>query len=129
MSTDTFRVATNGLVLIASPFVLGALVLLMCRVADRHLRRKVRLYDPPGWGLLRFAETCFSKETFSQVFESTLSDMQKEHIEALAASRPWKARIVLIRGYFSFWSAVVAQLPIPFIRRVYEVWKTTKIGH
>ena len=87
-----------------------------------------RVSLPPGWGLRRFAEFCFSKKTFTQVLEPALSDMQKEHFEALAAGRPWKARMVLVRGYWSFWSAVVAQLPISFARRVYEVWKATKTG-
>lgn len=94
----------------------------------RSLPKSERLSSPPGWKLLRFAEATFSKKTFTQVLEPALSDMQKEHIEALAASRPWKARMVLVRGYWSFWSAVAAQLPLSFARRIYEVWKTTKIG-
>lgn len=87
-----------------------------------------RLTAPPGWRLRSFADSCFSKKTFTQVLEPALSDMQKEHFEALAAGRPWKARMVLVRGYWSFWSAVVAQLPISLARRVYEIWKATKIG-
>ncbi len=86
------------------------------------------LSSPPGWKLLRFAETFFSKKTFSVVLEPALSDMQKEHIEALGTGHPWQARLVLLRGYFSFWSAVFAQLPISLIRRVYEVWVATKAG-
>ena len=89
---------------------------------------EVILSRPPGWGLRRFAEFCFSQKTYTQVLEPTLNDMQKEHFEALAAGRPWKARMVLVRGYWSFWSAVVAQLPISLARRVYEVWKSTKAG-
>lgn len=84
------------------------------------------VFSPPGWGLRRFADFCFSKKAFTEILEPALSDMQKEHIEALAASRPWKARMVLARGYWSFWSAVVAQLPISLARRVYEIWKATK---
>jgi hypothetical protein len=87
-----------------------------------------RVFRPSGWNLRRFAELCFSKKTFTKVLEPVLSDMQKEHFEALAASRRWKALMVLVRGYWSFWSAVVAQLPISFARRVYEVWKATKTG-
>lgn len=87
-----------------------------------------RLSSPPGWGLRRFAEAFFSKKTFTQVLEPTLSDMQKEHFDALAAGRLWQARMALVRGYWSFWSAALAQLPISFARRVYEIWKTTKTG-
>jgi hypothetical protein len=54
--------------------------------------------------------------------------MEEEHFDALQAHRPWQARMALVRGYWSFWSAVLAQLPISFARRIYEVWKTTKTG-
>lgn len=93
-----------------------------------HHRSKSPISRPPGWGLRRFAEFCFSKKTYAQVLEPALSDMQKEHFDALAAGRPLKARMALVRGYWSFWSAVVAQLPLSLARRVYEVWKTTKTG-
>jgi len=118
-----FQQPGNGLTILA--VVLAILGLVSSAVRHRSLSRVSRA---PGWGLRRFAELCFSKKTFIQVLEPPLSDMQKEHFEALAAGRPWKARMVLVRGYWSFWSAVAAQLPISFIRRVYEVWKTTKIG-
>jgi hypothetical protein len=94
----------------------------------RARRSALSVSRPPGWNLRRFAELCFSKKTFTHVLEPALSDMQTEHFEALAAGRPWKARMVLVRGYFSFWSAVAAQLPISFARRIYEVWKATKTG-
>jgi hypothetical protein len=87
-----------------------------------------RLSSPPGWNLRSFGEVFFSKKTFTVILEPALSDMQKEHFKALAAGRLWKARMELVRGYWSFWSAVLAQLPISFARRVYEVWKATKAG-
>jgi hypothetical protein len=90
--------------------------------------REPRIYRSPGWVLGRFAKTCFSKKTFIQVLEPTLSDMQLEYFEALAAGRRVKAFMVLVRGYWSFWSAAASQLPISLLRRVYEVWKATKIG-
>lgn len=111
---------------IVSTFMYGVVSLGI--ILYRRPARASHLSRPPGWGLRRFAELCFSKKTFTQVLETTLSDMQKEHVEALAAGHPWQARMVLVRGYFSFWSAVVAQLPISFARRIYEVWKATKIG-
>jgi hypothetical protein len=97
-------------------------------ISAGNLAKVSRLSRPPGWRLRRFAEFFFSKKTFTEILEPTLSDMQKEHFEALAADRPWKARMVLVRGHWSFWSAVVAQLPISLARRVYEVWKATKTG-
>jgi hypothetical protein len=88
--------------------------------------KRVGLSHAPGWGLRRFAETCFSQKTFTEVLEPILSGLQKEHFEALAAGRPWKACMVLVRGYFSFWSTVVAQLPLSLARLIYEIWKSTK---
>lgn len=104
---------------------LAAAILLEARLRATKERR---LSHPPGGKLRRFAEFCFSKKTFTVILEPALSDMQKEHFEALAAGRPWKARMVLVRGYWAFWSAVAAQLPISLLRRVYEIWRTTKTG-
>ena len=91
-------------------------------------RKVLRPLAPPGWRLWRFAEVCFSKKTFGEVLEPALKAMQREYFDALAARRPLQARMVLVRGYWAFWSAVVAQLPISLARRIYEVWKATKTG-
>jgi hypothetical protein len=112
-------------------FVLFSAFSALCMIWLAHgfgSHRSQRLSSPPGWKLLRFAELCFSKKTFTHVLEPALSDMQKEHLEALAGGRPWQARMALVRGYWSYWSAVIAQLPISLARRVYEVWKATKTG-
>lgn len=111
------------------PILYGASLLWICLHLYVEWRsEQPRFSRPTGWKLRRFADFCFSKKTFTQVLEPILSDMQLEHIEALAAGRPWKARMVLVRGYYSFWSAVVAQLPLSLVRQVYEIWKSTKIG-
>ena len=107
------------------PFVYATLFLWMWAVLRAE---KSHFSRPSGWKLRRFADLCFSTKTFTQVLEPTLSDMQKEHFDALAEGRPWKARMALVRGYWAFWSAVVAQLPIPFARLVYKIWKTTNTG-
>jgi hypothetical protein len=90
------------------------------------LRSVPRVSRPPGWSLRRFSEFCFSKKTFTRVLEPALSDMQKDYFGALAEGCRWKSRMSLVRNYWAFWSAVAAQLPISFLRRVYELWKATK---
>jgi hypothetical protein len=110
-------------------YLMAALNLLLVIVVFRLFLRRLQLVShPPGWGLRHFAELCFSKQTFLQILEPTLTDMQKEHFDALAEGALWKARMALLRGYWAFWSAVIAQLPISFARRVFEIWKTTKTG-
>lgn len=104
--------------------ILGPLLAFLVR-----LSKASRLSLAPCWSLRRFAEVCFSKKTFTQILEPALSDMEKEHNDALFAGRPWQARMALVRGYWAFWSAVIAQLPISLARRVYEVWKTTNTGN
>ncbi|HWM90810.1 MAG TPA: hypothetical protein VN493_08595 [Thermoanaerobaculia bacterium] len=111
---------------IVSTFMSGLVSLVV--ILYRRPARASRISSPHGWGLRRFAELCFSKKTFTQVLEPALSDMQKEHFEALRAGRPWQARMAIVRGYWSFWSAVVAQLPIPFARLVFKIWKATNTG-
>ena len=120
-------------VLIFEICMLGSLLLWILRlkwsqIAEAAKSKSGRVFSPPGWGLLRFAETCFSKKTFTQVLEPTLSDMQKEHFDALAEGYLWKARLALVRGYVSFWSAVAAQAPLSILSLLYKVWKATKTG-
>lgn len=81
------------------------------------------IHTAPGWTLHRIADFCFSKATVESVLGPTLRDLQLEHLEALSEGRMWKARWVRCRGYWSFWSAVVAQLPVSLVKRIYELWR------
>jgi hypothetical protein len=97
----------------------------------RLARRESGLVAPirsPGDSLRRLAQLCFSKKTCSRVFEPTLSDLWTEYIEALGANDLWRARLVLLRGYGSFWATFAAQLPVSVLRVVVELWKATRIG-
>ncbi len=113
-------------------------VVLGSRIQDREaMLRVVRLLKrwrgeqasgpvilrPPGVKLLSVAEFLFSATTFREVLEPTLRDLQEEHIEALASGRVGKAGWVRLRGYFSFWSAVIALAPVSLIKRLTELWK------
>jgi hypothetical protein len=61
-----------------------------------------RLHRAPGFTLLRVAEFVYSKKVFEEIIQPTIIDFQGEYVEALAAGRNWKARWVLLRGYWSF---------------------------
>jgi hypothetical protein len=116
-----------------------ALGAVRCRQAildsiDRHFfrkqlesgKRKNRIQAPPGLRLQAVAEFFFSPRTYKEILEPTLRDLFVEYCEALLINRPWKVRWVRIRGYWSFWSAVVAQLPISAVKMVYTIWKATR---
>lgn len=103
------------------PAAWRASVLALRLSGEMILARKVQA--APGSRLRSFAEFFFPRQTFQQVLEPTLRDMFDEYCNALNAHRPWKARWVRIRGYGSFWSAVIAQMPISTMKTVYRIWK------
>jgi hypothetical protein len=82
-----------------------------------------QLTGVPGGKLRKWAEFFFSRNVYEQVFEPTLRDLFDEYCDALNSHRPRKARWVRIRGYWSFWTAVVAQTPISIVKKVYQIWK------
>lgn len=88
-------------------------------------RCRTSLQRPPGARLRIVSEFFFSRRTYKEVFEPTIRDLFDEYCEALTDNRPWKARWVQIRGYWSFWSAVFAQMPISAVKVVYKIWKAT----
>lgn len=84
------------------------------------------VHAPPGWGLHRISAFLYSPKTFTEVFEPVLADMQFQYFEALAAKQPHKATWIRIRGYWTFFSHVVAQLPVSAVRMIWLAWKSTK---
>ncbi len=90
------------------------------------LRRR-RLPKPPGWRLADFSRFVFSRRTYTVVLEPTLRDLLDEYLAALAEGQPRKATWVRWRGYFAFWSAVVNQLPVSFLRLLVKLWKAAGI--
>lgn len=83
---------------------------------------------PPGSHLLRICDLLFSKKACEVIFTPTLRDLQAEYFEALHQGRPGKARWVLASGYWSFWSAVVAQVPVSLTRLIVQLWKISGPG-
>jgi hypothetical protein len=110
--------------------IIGGAILTLFFIAKRS--RKISASSnkpiqlPPSFRLKDFAEFFFSRRTFETILEPTLRDLFDEYCEALAANRLWKARWVRIRGYWSFWSAVFAQLPISAVKMVYKIWQATR---
>jgi hypothetical protein len=82
-----------------------------------------RLSSPPGARLRALAEFTFSPKTYLEIFVPVLRDLFDEYCQELRTERPWKARWVRLRGYWSFWSAVVAQMPISIIKKACQIWK------
>ena len=91
--------------------------------SEREQERQRRIHYPPGSRLLGLADFIFSGKTFSVVFEPIVTDLRDEYIEAYGHERLWKARWVQIRGYWSFWSAVFAQVPLSLLKRLIDIWK------
>lgn len=78
----------------------------------------VSVKSTPGWWLQRLAQCVSSPTTYSWVLEPTLSDLATEHARALADERPWRARRVRLRGYWTFWTAVAAHVFTAMGRRL-----------
>lgn len=89
-------------------------------------KKQTRIQAPPGLRLRALAEFLFSRRVFEQVLEPTLRDLFDEYCEALDAERPRKAAWVRIRGYWSFWSAVLTQMPIPALKLIFKVLKAIR---
>jgi len=93
------------------------------REKTRERREAKLIQGAPGYRLRALAEFFFSPKVYQEIFEPTLRDLYDEYCEALNAGRPKKAAWVRVRGYWSFWSAFIAQLPISTVKIVYRIWK------
>lgn len=86
-------------------------------------RTPSRIKIAPGHRVLHIVTFVYSRQTVARVFAPAIHDMQHEHIEALAAGQLWNARWVLLRGYLSVGSAMVAQAPLSLMKLLFELWK------
>jgi hypothetical protein len=105
----------HGIPLVASIFASGVTVTI--KAPSRQV------YLPPGAMALRLLAWFVSPRTIERVYGQTVADMREEHIEALAARRPRRARWISIRGHLSLLITSLELLPISLARRIYEIWK------
>jgi len=72
------------------------------------------------------ARFLFSKKTYSNVFSPIFAEFEEEYLLAIAEGGEGRVRMILLRTYWSFWLAALAQLPLSLLRVLYELWKNTK---
>lgn len=77
---------------------------------------------PPGAKLDALASFVYSKRTYETVFKVMMADLHAEYFEALAGGNEAKARWVRVRGIATFWSNVLAQVPVSAIRLASRLW-------
>lgn len=85
-----------------------------------------KIKPAPGSFAMRIAEFCFSKKTFSEIFQPTITDMQKEYFDALQTQRKWKSKFVILRGHWSILSAMLAFIPLGIGKKILEIWRLTQ---
>jgi hypothetical protein len=82
-----------------------------------------KLYQPPGSRLLRLAEFLCSRKTYEEVLEPAIIDLREEYHQALSAGRTWKAKWVLVRGYWSFFNAAGLMSLVRIAKSIVKIWK------
>src|SRR5262249_44338613 len=61
----------------------------------------------PGRRLRAWARRCCSPETLERLVDPILADLQSEYLSSRHEGRPWRRRVMLLKGYAGFWQAVV----------------------
>lgn len=113
----------------------GTLSLMLRRIGEGAFHRLESSLSRLDWRedkgqrarmLLKIGGFVFSPEVVSMVIQPTCQDLLEEYDQARAEGRPWKARWVRGRGYWSFWSAVAAQLTTSLMKRLYRLLKASR---
>lgn len=123
MGIDVPATAASGMLL--AVFVVVA-ILFVALAVSRSKSSPIIIEVPPGSRLRRALAFVFSKRTMEGVFHQIINDMQEEHIEALSAGEPWKARAIRLRGYLSILEAVAALVPLSIARLAWKLWKASQ---
>ena len=82
-----------------------------------------RITLPPGHLLRDFVNLAYSKKIAERVLLPTITDMQKDWMDANPVNCPWKARWVTIRGYWTFLKVIGLQGVVSIIKRIFDAWK------
>jgi len=109
-------------ILFISSALAGLILIPALKNAEKYIF-KIRVRTAPGVRLQLLARFFSSHKTYREVLEPTLLDLLDEYCAALQDKSPWRARWIRIRGYWSFWAAVVAQIPISAVKLAYKIWK------
>lgn len=90
--------------------------------------RRTILLQPPGLYLRAWSMFWFSRKTFARVLEPIIADAQHEWLEAHKHGQIAQARLICIRGYVAFFSALITMVPLSLLRWFWQAWKNTKVG-
>ena len=85
--------------------------------------RSATISRVPGHYLLVVAEFLYSKRAFAEVLKPTVDDLREEYNHALAEGRPFKARWVRIRGYWSFFNAAGLTSLVSVGKKIVKLWR------
>ncbi len=89
----------------------------------KFVERSKLIRHAPGHYLLSFANFLYSKKTYERVFVEQISDMREEYYEALSEGKDWKARWIIVRGWYSFITSMIVRIPNSLLKMVIETWK------
>ena len=81
------------------------------------------IVKPPGSFAYRVLSFLFSKKTFELTFIQAIEDMREEHANALANSKYWHARWIVIRGHGYLGLTVVTYLAANVVKTIVGIWK------
>ena len=113
--------AILGMIFLLFVFVL--FVFLSVVIATKIGSSQSRVQQPFGTHLLTIAEFFFSHQSFEGILEPTVLDVREEYHEALYTNRRWKARWVLVRGYWSFFKAAGLTSLVKIGKSAAKMWK------
>jgi len=101
-------------------------MLLCWHLMKTELQSETRLILPPGTKLNSIAKFLYTKKKYESVFLPAITDLRDEYFEALSTGNTWKVRWVHFRGAWSFFAAVLTDIPLSFVGLVVKLWITAK---
>jgi hypothetical protein len=90
----------------------------------RNYVRSNLIQRVPGMYLFKVAEFLMTEKSFSRVAAPSIADMREEYFEALSQNRIGKARLVHVRGIWSFFAALGLDRFFSIVSLCVKVWKS-----
>lgn len=91
--------------------VINALIAVTQSIAERIIARQ-RILPAPGARLLRIATLLYSGKTVEEVFKQAVGDWREDYFDAVSSGDKTRARIVNIRGRYTFLKMMILRSPI-----------------